>query len=606
MLDLEPYASLLVMKKRNLIGNFSYRKSHFWVLATITLCALICYANSFHNEFVFDDPLLITKNRLIRDWGNVLEIFQTQLYNGANTWSSFYRPLQNLFYLVEFHTWGENPLGYHLVNTTLHCLNSWLIYGLVLKLTSNWKASLIASLFFVVHPIHVEAVTYISSRGNLLATFFLLLSFWLYLRSFKISSLFSFIFALLSKEFVLVLPVLILIYEVIYKKKKRTFFLKKTFWKTFPYLLIVLIYLLFRLIFLQTEMPINIAPSALPLLVRLEDLITTIMSYFKWLIFPYPLHMERVLSHPEAFFKPQTLLALLFLFSLGWLLFKYRRSRHLLFFSSWFFLSLIPVSNIYPINASLAEAWLYQPSLGWFALLGLLGSYLWEKKRLLLSIFLALFIFYSLLTIRQNRVWRDEFTFYNHTLKYTQGSARIHNNLANLHKREGRTEKAIVHFYKALKLNPNYEFAYNNLGGIFVQRQQLKEAKLLFLKAIEINPKYSSAFHNLGEVYLLENKIDLAEIAFRKSIQLYPYGARSHLSLGKIYIYKKDYNKAKLHLIKAYQSDLENSEFYFQLGNLFFKMTAYNHAILSFQKSLRKNPDNEKAKSKLKRLSLEK
>lgn len=550
---------------------------------------------------------MIKNNRLIRDLRNIPEIFQSPLFYGSNNWSIFYRPLEVFSYLIDFHIWGLNPTGYHVVNTTLHILNSWLLYGIIWKLTTNGRAALIAALFFVIHPVNVESVSFISCRGNLLATFFLFLSFWLYLRSAKLSSLLSFIFALLSKEIAVVLPLLVLLYEAVYRKKgRKKLLLKNIFWKTFPYFLIVFSYFLLRLTLLRFESPTENILLTFSIPTRAMVFIKAIAVYIKWLLFPFPLHMDKLIYIPNSLLEPFNLLSLLLLLTLGWALIKFRRSPHILFFSFWFFLSLLPVSNIFPINALIAERWIYQPSLGWFALWGMLGSYLWEKKRTLISPFILLFVVYSFLTIQQNKVWRNEFTFYNHILKYTPGAARIHNNLAILHEREGRTEKAILHYYKAIKQNPNYEFSYNNLGVIFIERQQLDEAKLLFRKAIDINPKYASPFHNLGKVYLSQKKYDLAEIAFQKAIQLNPFMAGSQLELGKIYLRQKKVEKAKFHLIKASQSDRQKPEFYLDLGNMFLKMEVFDYAKKAWEKVLALDPNNEEARIKLKRLSLEK
>jgi len=577
---------------------------NFWALAIITVFGFICYANSLLNHFVYDDLLLIQENRLLRNWGNILEIFQTQLLYGANKWSPFYRPLQNLSYLIEFQIWGLAPWGYHLTNTLLHLLNSWLVYGLILKLCSNGKAAFLAGLFFVIHPINVEAVTYISSRANLLASFFLLLSFWLYLRPSKAGSLISFIFALLAKEFVLIFPALVFLYEVCYgKKRKGKLHLKNTLWKLIPYFAVSFIYIVLRLTYLNFEPHSSTTLSTLSLLERSLGFLKAFAVYIKLLILPFPLHMERSLIVPNSIWDPLLLLSLLILALWTGILLKYRHSSHILFFSFWFFLSLFPVSNLYPINASLAEAWLYEPSFGWFALIGLLGSYLWERKRFFLSFFLVAFLFYSFLTFQQNKYWQDEYTFYTHTLKFSPMSARIHQNLATWHKKEGDYEKAVSYYAKAIRINPQFAEAYNNLGVLFISSKDYDNALPLIQKAIQLEPTNSVPYHNLGKTYLMQKKFNLSKKAFQEAIKLYPYSAESHMGLGVIFINEKNPKEAKLHLIKALRSDLQSPEFYLNLGDMFFYLNEFDFAKKAWEKTLKFDPQSEEAKKSLIRMN---
>ncbi|MBN1912901.1 MAG: tetratricopeptide repeat protein, partial [Candidatus Omnitrophica bacterium] len=159
----------------------------------------------------------------------------------------------------------------------------------------------------------------------------------------------------------------------------------------------------------------------------------------------------------------------------------------------WFFLSLLPASNIYPVNRSyMAERWLYFPSIGIFFILGGAFSFLYgiKKARLIaVSSFLALFIFYSFLTIEQNKYWRDPVTFYERTLEYNPESAVIYNELALEYEKAGRIEEAAAAYKKAIALWPQAEGLYLNLANLYRNAGRDEEAKEAYKKWEEMTKK---------------------------------------------------------------------------------------------------------------------
>ena len=143
-------------------------------LLLIACFAFLFYSNSFGNFFVWNDWTLIIENYLVKDWSNLPEIFTSAFWKPLlGEPPQIYRPLVLLSFTADFSLWGLNPWGYHLSNLLLHVLNSLLVYSLMGFYTSPLTAC-VGSLLFAVHPIHTEAVTYISGRVELLMSLFLL------------------------------------------------------------------------------------------------------------------------------------------------------------------------------------------------------------------------------------------------------------------------------------------------------------------------------------------------------------------------------------------------------------------------------------------------
>lgn len=458
--------------------------------ALIITLGFIVYANSLDGEFIWDDYHLIRDNLYIRSYSNIDKIFSENM--GASVGSKFnsYRPLQMLTYMFDYSLWKLDVRGYHLTNLFLHILAGFCILWLVNILFGDRPLSLFTALFFVVHPIHTEAVTYISGRAEPLAVIFMLLTFIFYIKylhlqkmRFYILVILSYICALLSKESALILPILLLLYHYTFKKKLKL----KVF---LPVAGVAFVYTLLRLTLLKALLSGVSTTASASLGRRIPGFFVAITNYTRLLFFPFGLHME----YGDRLFSlihPQALLGAAILFSLLIYATRIRNSNGLVFFSlSWFLLTLLPVSNIYPINAYMAEHWLYLPSIGFFLLLAKGLNYLYRagKLRIYAAVLgISLLASYSYLAIGQNRYWQEPIAFYKKTLQYTPDSWRAHFNLGYIYYERGRKNEAIGAFKKAIETAPFDSGAYYNLAFIYEELGQKQQAQAVYKKAIQID-----------------------------------------------------------------------------------------------------------------------
>lgn len=569
----------------------SQRRAIFLAILLIVGLGFSIYANSLNGKFLWDDDVLVRDNVYIRNWSNSSKIFIKDIGIGGGRLYHFYRPMQTLSYMIDYSFWKLDVRGYHFTNILLHILVALAIYWLTNILFADDILSLLASLLFVTHPIHTEAVSYISGRADSLVGIFILLAiiFYIkYLRSEKITmfifSWLSFMFAILSKEYGLILPLLLGIYHIVFKVKFKTKQFLLILSATIPYIFLRFIAynsLLTPPVYFQTT-----------IFQRVIGFFAAFTDYLKLLILPFNLHMEYGyklfnIFNPKVIFGVG-LLALL----LRWA-FKIRNKNKLIFFSiTWFFITLIPQSNLYPVNAYMAEHWLYLPSIGFFLILGHELSYLYRAKQKgsAIPLLLSLTFFYSFLTIRQNNYWKEPIAFYKRTLEYAPHSWRVlsnlgkayqlidkdkhkeeiiglyeraiennpnyveaYNNLCFLYYELGENDKAISSCKKAIEINPNYAKAYNNLASAYKEINKLEDAVTCYKKAIELNPEYANAYNNLGLVLYTDYKrkeegMDL----FKKAVAIDPDFADAHNNLAvAYYYYKKQYGLAIKHCDKA-------------------------------------------------------
>jgi hypothetical protein len=242
--------------------------SKFVILSHILIIALgfTAYTNSLNGKFLYDDSLLIETNPSIKNPSEILHSFKETLFKGVGRSTTFYRPLQMASYVINYMVCQLDVRGYHLVNILLHIAVALSIFWLVFVLFNNNILALITTALFVVHPIHTEAISYISGRCDPLASLFILLFMISYIKILDKDSLlikdyfFLLLFSLgafFSKETSIILPVLILLYHFTFRKKI----------KTMPILvpsIITIFYIYFRLVDIKSVPPVFYTSNTLP------------------------------------------------------------------------------------------------------------------------------------------------------------------------------------------------------------------------------------------------------------------------------------------------------------------------------------------------------
>ena len=531
----------------------------FYGILLIIVLGFLAYANSIKGELIRDDYVLIKNNPHIRSIPSALNFFTTKAaIGGRQKWSS-YRPFQIFTYALDYSVWKLNLKGYHLTNIILHILASLAVYGLISIISRSGPMSLFAAALFVVNPLHTEAVSYMSGRADSLAALFMLVTFILYIKKMYIPMLLTYALAILSRENSLILPALILVYHYSFGKKgtvpkrgQSPFSLS-----LFSLCFLAAIYALLRVTLLKGLFSDVTVTSTF--LQRIPGFFVAITTYAKLLILPINLHTAYgvklfSMMDPRAVFG-----ALIFGALLIYAVRKKQADGLVTFSILWFFVALIPQSNLYPLNAYMAEHWLYIPSIGFFLLLAKAIS----RWRVFVVIFVA---FYTILTINQNSYWKDPLTFYTRTLKYAPDDYGEHVNLGLTYVELGRMTDARRAFERSLEINPRYADGHYNLGKLEYERGEWEASIALFEKAVRYNPKHAEAYHNLGNAYNDIGQRAKAVAAYKRTLDINPYYADSYYSLGNIYVELGDLATAERMYLKALEINPNDTEVRYNLS----------------------------------------
>ncbi len=528
-----------------------------WVHILVVCCfAALFYINSFANFFVWNDWTLIIENFLVHDWSNLPEIFTSAFWKPLiGEPSQIYRPLLSLSFMADFALWHLQPWGYHLTNVSLHAANSILAYFLMRVYVSPATA-LMASVFFAVHPIHTEAVTYISGRGDLLMAFFLLGGTLLFLKSgrykswfFYLVSLPLFFFALLAKETAVIFPLLLIAADV-------TAF--STSWRKDPSrqsarhlgpLAVLGLYYLARKVFVGITVSSDsfAAPDFLLVL-------KAIPLYLGLLLFPLNLHFLhplRALSSVDF----QILLSIFLLVTAGWGLRCAAKAGHqaVTFALSWFLIGLLPLVYFTGSKIPLLEGWLYLPSLGFMLLiaLGLDGLKRWTTPGIPLLLTLWIAAVLGGLTLYRNRDWKDDMEISLHSVAASPEDPVALRLVGNAYMRRWNTPEAEKIFQKGLALAPADPGLHRSLGALYRFLGKEADAVAHYSEALKSTSQEPYAYWLLGHYYVRRGKLVEAQRYFAEAVKLFPYSSDFHSDLARTYYLAGELNAAEAELIAA-------------------------------------------------------
>ncbi|NOY52339.1 MAG: hypothetical protein GXP58_01815 [Deltaproteobacteria bacterium] len=483
------------------------RRRAFFYMVLVAVCAAAVYLNTFTNGFVMDDRTMIAENGAIRSLGNIWNIL---LHD--------YRPLRTISYALDYAAWGLNPFGYHLTNIFLHVLNCLCLYGIVRILFGSERTALFASLLFAVHPLHTDAVSYLSGRRDVLFSFFYLLGFYFFLRyrrrkkrkRYLAIVLLAFPLSMLSKEMAASFPLLLLGYDMIFpgagpaedgkagpgrRFRRSVLPVMRRHFLFYLFLFSMVPAFAYYYIWMRHASEMVTAKGVQwwggSVLSNFMTVASVLAHDVRQTLFPV-----RLVADYFAFplvtsgSDPEFIRSVLLLITAGALfLIALRREKRIAFSLFWFFVTLLPVMQIIPHHDLLADHFLYLPSAG----ACMIGGFLFDRVMnhgKLAGVAAALLILtlgcFSVRTWRRNRVWKNNITIYLDDLKTYPDNNRVRLLLGMMFMKAHLYDMTEDEFGKAERGERFFPEAYAYDGFIHYKRGEYKKALRLELKALSV------------------------------------------------------------------------------------------------------------------------
>jgi protein O-mannosyl-transferase len=590
-----------------------------WLLGMAILAAgtIAIYSRTFSVPLLHDDFWSITENPSIRKLWPALSPPDEAGVGG--------RPLLNLSYALNFAVGGTSVWGYHLVNTVVHMLASWTMFGLVRRTllrpilverfgTAAAPLALAVSAIWALHPVQTESVTYISQRAELLMGLFYLLTLYCFVRggeadgrnarrTWFLCSTLSCLAGAATKEVIITAPLIVLLYD-------RTF-MSGTFsgawrrnWRLYLALAAALIPLGHRAIgLLRGGLVFGVGFGGG---IAWWDYGLTecrvIVRYILLAFWPSPLVFDYGRCVPcrvsEAW--PYALILASMLVATVVAL---RRSRALGFAASWFFLILAPSSSIVPlVGESMAENRLYLPLAGVVALTVLCGFALSGRRSLPLFAIAAAVLGIS--SVQRNRDYASELVIWSDTVAKNPGNARAHGNLGKvLARMPGRLNDAIAEYEVAERLDPTAPELRVNLGNIWFRVPgHLDDAVAQYQDALRLRPGDDQAHFDLAcALARIPNRLNDSIAQYEEALRLRPDFIAAHFNLANALMeIPGRSNDAIAQYEEALRQKPDMAEAHFGLAMALLNLPGRTDEAIDHLKAvLRLQPTNGEAREKL-------
>lgn len=633
----DQYDSKNVMRDKDFFNKYSIQLIGIGAIF-IFLLTLFVYTPALKNDFVnWDDDEYIYENIHIRSLD--LKSFQWMLTSfQMGNW----HPFTWLSHASVYSLWGLNPRMHHLINIIIHSVNTLLVFFLVIKLMSLWRAKAnhtssgrseistllqdlvvgsTTALLFGLHPLGVESVAWVTERKGLLSAFFMFLSMLSYLnytstihkkhRSIWFGiSLLLFVFALTSKPIAITFPLTLLLLDI-YPLKRISLSPGKNLSMLLEKIPFFVLSIAFGIITIMAQHSVDAIKNLeqFSLSDRLLNALRSLVFYLEKIVvplklvpfYPFPVHTHWV--------DLQYLLsALLVLFITVFCLWMMKKGKCLPLISwLYYMITLIPVLGIIQVGGhAAADRYTYLPRLSIFLLIGIGVLSVFKKVALLRfkGIFVVLLLgpiciimlTLSQLTIKQIRIWRNSEILWNYVINvFPKSVAVAHFNLGVAYFDQGKLDEATVEYKRALVIKPDYAEAYDGLGAAYFRFGKVDEAIVEYKRALVIKPDYAEAHDLLGVAYANKGNLREAIIEHKQSLTINPLYAVGFNNLGLAYAKKGNLDEAIISYKKALAINPHLQPTDYNLGLVYYKKGMLDEVISAFKRAVDLNPRYAKA-----------
>ena len=594
-------------------GHFNAR---FAVLSLLlVVLTLLAYIPALRCGYIWDDDFYVTANALLRSLGGLRRIW---LQIGA---TPQYYPFVHTSFWIEYHLWGLNPFGYHLVNILLHALNAMLVWLLLRRL--DVRGAWLAAAIFALHPVHVESVAWVTERKNVLSGFFYLSAVLAYLRfepnertevlktttrkwRFYGVAVILYLCALLSKSVTCTLPAVILL--LIWWKRGRLR------WRDMVPLAPFFVVggtMGLTTAWIEKHLAGAEGPEfAFSLAQRCLIAGRVLWFYALKLVCPWELTFiyPRWQIDPTALWQWVFILATVITLIILWIS-RDKLGRGPLAAVLFFAITLAPALgfvNVYPFLFSfVADHFQYLASIGIIALAVATAGQVVRQPSARVATGGAVLAVLGLLTWRHCASFHDEETLWRDTVAKNASCWMAHNNWGIALLDAGDVQGAVGHFEQALRIKPDFIDAQNNWGNAMFRAGKLSEAIAHYEQALQIKPDLAGTHYNLGRALQQEGKLDEAIERYKRALQCDSNFAPAHNNLGVVLLQQGRIQEAISQDEQALQIQPEDAEAHYNLGMALSQTSKLPEAMAQYEEALKIDPRYTAAHNNLGNLLLQ-
>ncbi len=595
----------------------SYFPTDIAIALGIGLITFICFSPILSNHFLFwDDNQYIRNNIYLRrlSWENIKYLFSHQF---AANW----QPLTMLSYSLNYYFSGYSPGGYFATNLLLHVANTILVFFLsrnILQLV--WKGEqhnvqfkngafilpALVSLWFGIHPMHVESVGWLFERKDVLYAFFylagLLVYAWGMQRSHrKRNLLFTFllfVLSCLSKPMAVVFPASLVLVDYLGRRLKVQGERRKALIEKIPFFLLSVI---MGILTLHTQNEEHAFVYSFSFFSRFLIASYTFLEYMVKLavplnlsgFYPYPMNPGEALP---AYFYIEPLLLLLFIGTSLYIAFRKDKKLFslLVFGLGFYFVNIVLVLQFLSVgSAIISDRYSYIAYFGLFFILAYFTIELFRRsnialRNIILIAVIALTGFWAYLGNRRTLVWHDTGTMLSDVIRqYPKRVPQAYKYLGIYYGETGMNREALD-CYRTLidSMHMGDAAAYCNMGSVYMSVHNLREAVKYLKASLRLDSNQFMSYRNLGIICADTGNYCAALNYYAKANHIYPYDEGLCNNISYAHAATKQFDSAIHDYNILIGMDPDNALYWFNRGVAYYQTGNKDAAVADFMKTL--------------------
>ena len=589
------------------------------ICAVLAIVTLFAFRGVWKNDFVnYDDKDYLLENQHVQQGLTAQTVAWAFTANYAGNW----HPLTWISHTIDWKLYGNNPRGHHMTSVALHAANAILLFLLLLYMTGFTGRSAMVAFLFALHPAHVESVAWVAERKDLLCAFFSLAALLAYAwyagsPSWKRFAwvVCAFAGALMSKPMAVTLPFVLLLLD--YWPLRRIAFAQDAGARRFSSLLIEKwpLFLMAAISSIITLIAQRAGGSvaalhALPLWERLANAAISYCRYMRIMFWPNPLRAYYYydVNHVRVLAAVFAAVALILITAACWCFRK--QKPYCLFGWLWFLGTLAPVIGIVQVGKqALAERYTYLPFIGLFiAIVWLAGEAVTKFPKLrnaaqLLAV--AILAACVAKTNAQVKVWKNNFTLFNHVLQIDPRGELPNTNVGMEFVRQGKYAQAEQYFERSLVFDPSWSVTLAYSAVCLMQTHDPRDLPLAgqrLEEALRTDPDDPGILSNMALWYGLTGRPRDEEEYSRMVLAAHPDFVMARLYLGDALQSQNKLEQAAQQYRQALTVVPDNYEAHSSLGNVLDKQGLPDEALKEYRLSLSIEPNQAQAHFKIGRI----
>jgi protein O-mannosyl-transferase len=615
------------MKKRQLEEKLGTRTGMAVVLTMVALVSIALYLPTTRYDFVWDDAMLITGNSSLINT-RPAAIFAHGFWAGSPEQmsgppASYYRPLVTMSFWLNLDGSRADPWWFHRVNVMLYALAAVAVTLVLWELLQSGLWTMLGGLLFAAHSSHVESVTFVSGRTDILLTLFIGIAAFALLRSLRkhnrwwwVAVLPAFGCALLCKETAVLFPLVAALAPLLVGARYD-----RRYWLlALATVAVVAGYFLLRTIAVPSAMPIE---GRVSLARCLTTFVNTFGLYIRMFVWPFAHRAWYEAGGKPVVALPNIIATLLFGAATAFFALR-RRFSTSLWGCAWAVLFLLPVTAVTTIGPLAAERLLFLPSAG---LVMVVATALARLPRLRAKTQGAVAVGCGMVvvllgadTLARTRIWRNDETLftamvreaptspsaycglgdaiaeqrpdsalalYEHALRLDKNNVHALLHAAIIQSDMGHQLLAIEHLRVARNLAPNSDMVLNNLALAFKDAGEIDSALVTIDRALAVSASGSPILHlNRAGVLTVAGRVDEAAHELGRALALDGTLAGARTQLADI-LAKRGQRDSAIVVMQGEVGYRPSAMGYSYLGDLFISKGDTARAEESYAQALR-------------------